>query len=242
MLQNTRELYGHALAASDGDVGHVQDFYFDDKTWMLRYLVADTGSWLTGRQVLLSPHAFGNLAREEKSLHVRLTKKQIENSPPIDSHQPVSRQYEIACHRYYGWPAYWDGGAMGSGGGASGAMPPAADEAAADRKLHYREDQHLQSTRAIDGYRLQALDGEIGSVTGFMVDDKSWAIREIVAETGHWYRGKEILISPANVEGISFAASKVFVGLTMAEIERTAEHHLVQVHAGDHGTNEFPTE
>lgn len=241
MLQNTKELYGHTLAASDGDIGHVHDFYFDDKTWMLRYLVADTGSWLTGRQVLLSPLAFGTLSREEKSLHVRLTREQIENSPPIDSHQPVSRQYEIAYHRYYGWPAYWDEGATGGRSGDPGVMPPPRDEVDAGRQ-HHREDKHLQSSRAIDGYHLQALDGEIGSLSGLMVDDKSWAIREIVAETGHWYRGKEILISPTSVQEISYAASKVFVSLTMAEIERTAEHHLAQVHAGGHGTNEFPTE
>src|SRR5471032_2362823 len=112
MLQNTAELYGFKLTASDGEIGHVKDFYFDDKTWVIRYLVADTGSWLSGRLVLISPHAFGTLDENKKTLHVALRKKQIENSPSPESHKPVSRQYEIEYFRYYGWPTYWEGGAM----------------------------------------------------------------------------------------------------------------------------------
>ena len=108
MLQNTKELYRDKLSAIDGDIGQVKDFYFDDKTWMVRYLVVDTGNWLTGRLVLLSPHALGKLDQFEKTLHVKLDKKQIENGPAIESHLPVSRQYEAEYYRYYGWPVYWD--------------------------------------------------------------------------------------------------------------------------------------
>src|SRR5471030_2004536 len=104
MLQNIKELYGHKLAASDGEIGHVKDFYFDDKTWVIRYVVADTGSWLTGRQVLLSPHAFAGLKGDEKAMHVKLSIKQIESSPSIESHKPVSRSFEEEYHSYYSWP------------------------------------------------------------------------------------------------------------------------------------------
>ena len=92
MSQNIKELYGNKLAARDGDIGKVKDFYFDDKTWVIRYLVADTGSWLPGRLVLLSPYAFEKLDLPEKTLHVRLSKKQIEDSPSLEVHMPVSRQ------------------------------------------------------------------------------------------------------------------------------------------------------
>lgn len=241
MLHDITELYGHTLAASDGDIGKVQDFYFDDKTWLLRYLVADTGSWLTGRQVLLSPHALGALDRDTNSLHVGLSKKQIESSPSIDSHRPVSRQYEIAYYRYYGWPAYWDGNAMPGAAGYPTELLPLDDEADASRE-NQRNDHHLRSTRAIKGYRIQAIDGEIGFVTGFMIDDQSWAIREIIAETGQWHMGKEILISPRHIDRISYRESKVFVSLTTADIKRTAEHHLAKVHAGDHESNDYPTD
>ncbi len=231
MLQNIKELYGYKLGASDGDVGHVKDFYFDDKTWVIRYLVADTGSWLSGRLVLISPHAFGGIDQGGKTLLVKLTRKQIENSPSIESHKPVSRQYEVEYYRYYGWPAYWDGAAMWGMGGFPVVLPPSKDELEAHQQHHHRNDKHLQSTHAVNGYHIQTVDGTIGHVSGFLVDDKSWAIRDLVVETGHWYAGKEILIAPAKIERISYEESKVFVQLTKAEIQRTEENEVAKTGA-----------
>lgn len=226
MLHDIKQLYGAKLAASDGELGHVNDFYFDDKTWVIRYLVADTGSWLTERLVLISPHAFGPWEQAAKTLHVRLHKKQIEDSPSIESHEPVSRQYEVDYYRYYGWPVYWDGGGMWGLGGFPTIIPPSKDELAALQQHHHRDDKHLRSAHAVQGYGIQATDGEIGTVSSFMVDAKSWAIRDLVAETGHWYSGKEVLIAPGTVERISYEESKVYVNLTKAEIRHTAENHV----------------
>ena len=129
MLQSIKQLHGNKLGASDGDIGHVKDFYFDDKTWSIRYIVAETGTWLPERQVLLSPHAFrtpafGKSDAEPNVLHVNLTRKQIENSPPIESHRPVSRQHEEEYYRYYGWPAYWVDGGMWGAAGIPAVAPP----------------------------------------------------------------------------------------------------------------------
>lgn len=235
MLQNIKELYGHKLAASDGDIGHVKDFYFDDQTWVIRYLVADTGSWMSGRLVLISPHAFGKSDREGKSLNVRLTRQQIESSPSIESDKPVSRQYEVDYYRYYGWPAYWEGSAMWGLGGypmlTTSAPDPLAVQLEAQQPHHHRDDRHLQSARAVAGYQIHARDGVIGSVSGFIVDDQSWAIREVAVEAGHWYAGKEILITPGKIDRISYEDSQVFVNLTKADIQATAEHHLVRAGA-----------
>src|SRR5580698_1648373 len=156
MLQNIKELYGNKLAALDGEIGQVKDFYFNDKSWVIRYLVADTGSWLAGRLVLLSPHAFGKLDQYEKTLHVKLLKKQIENSPSIESHKPVSRQYEIEYYRYYGWPVYWNDGAMWGLGGFPVVLPPSKDEMEAQLQHHHRDDKHLRSAKAVTGYAIQA--------------------------------------------------------------------------------------
>lgn len=231
MLKNTKELYGTKLAASDGEIGHVKDFYFDDLIWVIRYLVVDTGSWLTGRLILLSPHALGRLDEYEKTLHVKLHKKQIENSPSIELHKPVSRQYEVDYYKYYGWPAYWNGGAMWGLGGYPVVMPPSKDEIEARLQTHQRDDKHLRSTQAVTGYTIHATDGEIGVVRGFKVDGKSWAIRHLEVETGHWYSGKEILISTTQVERISYEESRVFVRLTRESIQNTADHKVVSAGA-----------
>ncbi len=134
MLRSIKQLYGDKLGASDGEIGHVKDFYFDDENWAVRYVVADTGSWLPGRLVLISPHAFGNLDQAGNILRVNLTRKQIEGSPSIESHKPVSRQYEEEYYRYYGWPYYWQGDALwGMGGFPILELPPNISGASAGR-------------------------------------------------------------------------------------------------------------
>jgi len=228
MLQNIKQLYGNKLAADDGDIGHVKDFYFDDESWVVRYLVADTGSWLMGRLVLLTPHSFGKLDRDEKTLHVKLHKKKIQDSPSIESHKPVSRQYETDYYAYYGWPAYWDGSAMWGIGGYPVILPPSKKEMELQKKFHHRDDKHLRSMQEVIGYNIQSVDGEIGHVSSFLVDDRSWAIHELVIETGHWFSGKEILIPTGKVKRISYEEAKVFVSLTKADIQQTAENEVSQ--------------
>jgi hypothetical protein len=216
MSQNTKDLYGHKLSAVDGDIGHVKDFYFDDKSWVIRYLVVDTASWLPGRLVLLSPHAFDRWDQASKTLHVRLTKSQIEASPPIDSHKSVSRQYEIDYYRHYGWPVYWNGGAMWGLGGFPTVMPAQINEESG-RLHHHRDNKHLQSTLAVTGYKIQTPGGLIGELSGFLINDRSWEINRLIVGTGHWYSGKEIVVAPSQVERISYEESKVFVNLSKAE-------------------------
>jgi hypothetical protein len=245
MLQNTRDLYGHKLAALDGAIGHVKDFYFDDKIWVIRYLVADTGSWLTGRLVLLSPHSFGNWDQFDKTLHLKLPIKQIENSPSIESHKPVSRQHEVDYHRYYGWPAYWNGGAILGLGGPPLILPPSKEQMEASLHPH-ADDRHLQSTHTITGYHVQANNEIVGRVSGFLVEDRSWTIYKLVVETGHWYSGQEILISPSLVERISCEESKIFVNITVAEIQQASgnefTHADVESPAEEHSSIELTTQ
>ena len=233
-----KELYGHKLTASDGDIGEVKDFCFDDRTWAIRYLVADTGRWLTGRLLLLSPHSFGKLDHYENTLYVKLHKKQIESSPVLEPPQPVSRQYEIECCRYFGWPAYWESGSIGKVRSNPANIPPQRNEGPVQPLLR-RDDTPLQSTQGVTGYRIQTTDGEIGSVSGFKVDDRSWMIRELVVEAGHWYLGKEILIPTTRISRINGEDSSVSVALTKADIQRTAENHVVQAGTGNHGTEMF---
>ena len=99
MLRQAKEFKSYKLRARDGDIGNAKEFYFDDRYWTVRYLVADTGGWLSDRQVLISPYALSPANDAERVLPVDLTKKQIEESPSLDSDQPVSRQYEL---EYYG--------------------------------------------------------------------------------------------------------------------------------------------
>ena len=109
MLRNVTRLKGFTIRARDGEIGTLDQFYFDDESWAIRYLVVNTGDWLGGRLVLVSPLALRQAEWESKRLDVALTKKQIEDSPPIDTHKPVSRQHEALYLGYYGYPYYWGG-------------------------------------------------------------------------------------------------------------------------------------
>ena len=222
MLHPITKLYGHKLIAKDGDIGHLKDFYFDDKSWAIRYMVVNTGNWLTGRLVMLSPHAFGKLEPKEESLHVNLTRKQIENSPSIATHRPVSRQYEEDYYTYYGWPVYWEGGGMWGASGFPVATTPAPPKERPHHGHNQRDDLHLHCTTAVKGYHLQVDDEEIGTVCGFNVNDTTWAIEELEVKTGHWYAHQKIVIPTSKIQRISYEESKVVTTLKRAQIQQLA--------------------
>lgn len=233
MLQNIKSLQGQKLTAHDGEIGHVADFYFDDKTWAIRYLVANTGTWLTDRLVLISPHSLGHPTEEGKTFPLNLTRQQIENSPSIETDKPVSRQYEIDYYRYYGLPVYWYGGSLWGASSYPAMLPFSPAGIEAEPPDHEQDDLHLRSIKAVTGYALQATDGEIGSVSGFMLDDKTWMISELIAETGPWYSGKEVLIPHHKISRISYEKSKVYVDLTLADLKATGENQIAAVGGGD---------
>jgi hypothetical protein len=225
MLRSIKQLYGEKLGASDGEIGRVKDFYFDDEKWAIRYVMVDTGSWLPGREVLLSPHAFGSLHQVGKDLLVNLTRKQIEDSPSIDSHKPVSRQYEEEYCRYYGWPYYWQGDELWGMSGFPILETPPIPSDAPPRPQRKRADAHLCSTRAVNGYHIQASDGTAGRVCDFMMDSQSWAIVELIVKTGHLLSAKEACIPTSEVERISYEESTVIVNLTKAAVKRNRANH-----------------
>lgn len=210
MLNKAKTLKGYTLSSRDGEIGKVIEFYFDDRHWAIRYLVADTGNWLAGRQVLISPYALVDVMKAEHHIAIDLTKKQIEDSPSLDSDKPVSRQFEEAYYGYYGWPMYWDGPFMW------GPAPYLVRDREKWREYTQGEkawDPHLRSTYDVSGHRIQAADGEIGHVDDFIIDDESWAIRYLIIDTHNWWPGKKVLLSPQWIESVSWDEAKVFVNL-----------------------------
>lgn len=231
MLRSIKQLYGAKLGSTEGEVGHVKDFYFDDQNWAIRYLVVDTGTWLPGREVLVSPHSIGPIPASGHLLLVNLTRKQIENSPALDSHKPVSRQYEEEYYRYFGWPNYWQGdGLWGASGLPTLQLPvkaPTKSRPTVSSVASQKADSHLRSAQAVTGYQLKTVDAIIGHVGDFMVDCDSWAMSHLVVRTGHRLSGKEVLIPTAKVERISYEESTIFAGLTGEAAEQSPTHVVV---------------
>ncbi|HEV2210982.1 MAG TPA: PRC-barrel domain-containing protein [Verrucomicrobiae bacterium] len=225
MLRNTKELRGYRLGARDGEFGHLKDFFFDEQTWTVRYLVADTGEWLPHRRVLISPHAVAGLTETpHKRIELNLTRKQIEQSPAIATHMPISRQFEMEYYQYYGWPYYWPGpllwGPMDFPGPQIPLNLPTPPHPTPPRQ---GEDAHLRSVNEIagfHGYLVQGLDRAFGHIQQFIFEEASWAIRYLVADTRNWWPGKHVLVSPRWIAWISWSEARVYVDFDRDTIER----------------------
>jgi hypothetical protein len=221
MLYKAKSLKGYKLHSLDGDIGKVKEFYFDDHHWTVRYLIADTGGWLTGRQVLISPYALLDVNQAEKTITVDLTKKQIEDSPSLRSDKPVSKQFEDDYFGYYGWPEYWTGQSMWG----NYAYPERDDTQWIEAMQEQRTwDPDLRSTHDVNGRHIEALDGAIGHVDDFIIDDENWAIRYLVVDTRNVWPGKKVLVSPHWIKRISWDESKVFVDLSRNSIKQSPEY------------------
>ncbi len=221
MLKNINGLLGHKLQAEDGELGSVDEFYFDDRTWDIRYLVADTGGWLGGRKVLIAPVALKAPDWDAKTFPVKLTREQVKNSPDIDTRKTVSRRHELELYKHYAWPLYWgESFYAGSASGAPMLPDPGLEEERKPEPIP-PEDAGLQGTRAVTGYKLHAADGVIGHVEDFIIDEEAWTIRYLVADTGLWLPGRKVIISPHWIERVDWGTSEVYVDLTREAVRQS---------------------
>ena len=226
-LRNVAALTGYAIHATDGPIGTVDDLCFDDEVWTIRYFVVDTGGWLSGRKVLVSPLAIGHPDWLRQQLPAALTKTQLAHAPGIDTMKPVSRQQEEEYLKYFVYPSYWRGADLAGLAGMSGYPlgPSTASPLGAETRSHgnHQEaastDCHLRSCRAVVGYGVHATDGDLGHVTDFLVDEDTWAIRYVIVETGHWWAGHQVLVTPAWLTAVSWDERRVSVGVTRQALQ-----------------------
>jgi hypothetical protein len=234
MLRNLKDLENFNISATDGEIGRVKDFYFEDDAWVLRYFVVDAGTWLSNRKVLISPISVHHADWRQRTLPVSISRDQVKNSPAIDTDKPVSRQNEEQYMGYYGYPFYWSGGGMWGEGLYPNALVPdfpgyGVDRVERERELeayrrderarHRNDDPHLRSCNAVTGYHIHATDGDIGHVSGFLVDDDTWAIRYLVIDTSNWWVGHKVLIAPSWIKGVHWSDQTVSVDLRRQSIK-----------------------
>jgi uncharacterized protein YrrD len=226
MLYKIDTLIGGDIVSEGGKIGTVSDVLFDDREWVIRYLVVDTGDWLSSRKTLISPRSLLKPKFDESVFPVKLTRKQIENSPPISADEPVSRQHEIEFLGYYGLDPYFITTARGPVG-----EPPVPLTEETPSKLEENDktavkepDPHLRSAKHVTGYHIQATDEEIGHVEDFFVDDESWTVRYMVIDTRNWLPGKKVVLAKDWIEKVSWEESKVFVSVARETVKNSPEY------------------
>ena len=203
MLDEAKKLIGCSIHTVDGTAGRVDDFYFDDHLWTVRYLVARVGDWLSGEKVLVPPASLQDVDRERDCVEVALTRLQVEKEPSAEAAKPVSRRFELEYSWHFGMPLYWF-----------------ERERRAARRALRRGDPHLRSARAITGYTIHAVDGEIGRIEDFLIDDADWVIRYLIVDAHRWLPGRRVLVSPEWIESISWHRRHAVTELDRRAIER----------------------
>lgn len=216
MLRSAEELRGYSLHAIDGEIGTIGDLYFDDSEWRIRYFVANTGNWLSGRRVLLSPLALTG-APESGVINLNLTVDEVRNSPHIDTAKPVSRQQEIDLHTHYGWIYYR------FGNGPVPSSVPLGSGASLEGKPDHAGDPHLRSAKEVTGYGIRTSDGEFGHVEDFLIDDNTWAIQSMVVDTAPLWLGKKVLIAPRWIREVDWTERRVSLALFQQEVKNAPE-------------------
>lgn len=233
MLHSIKDVTGLQIAATDAVLGSIEEVYFDDLHWGIRYFVVKTGGWLAARKVLISPMAVTAIDWEKEQVHVNLSAEQVRNSPHIDMDKPVSRQHETEFAQYYGYNPYWTGPYLWEANGFPGVMDVPIDiDAKPDIQKNVenaqgRTDPHLRSSREVTGYHIRTTDETQGHVEDFLFNDRNWVISYLVLESRDWWPGKHVVVHTRRIQQIDGAARRLALAVTREELEHSPDFDLM---------------
>jgi hypothetical protein len=216
MLRSTKEFEQYAIAASDGVCGQVRDFYFDDHSWVIRYLVVGLGTAVGEHRILMSPHAILSADWPQKIFQVGLTQSEVRHSANAGTVKPVSRQHAMGYYGDVGYGKNWGGGGLWGAGFYPDILQAGME---ALEREQTSDDPRLRSANAVARYYVHARDGDIGHVSGFLVEDHSWAIRYVLVDTSNWWLGHEVIIAPEWIEDVDWAECIVSVDLSRQAVK-----------------------
>ena len=228
MVRSLKSLSLFSLGGIDCEIGKVKDFYFEDDSWIIRYCIVDTGDWLPGKKVLISVQSLISPDWENEILETNLSLGQIKSSPDIETDVPVSRQQELKLYKHFPWRIYW-----GPGMGSKGSLMPLTESVKAalanDSEFHKVEpNPHLRSSDKLIGYGIQALDGDAGKLTDFVVDTDRWEVDYLIVDVGSWLSAEKVLLPVNCVNGINWATSTIHVSISKEAVLNSPDFNDVE--------------
>ena len=208
VLRNTRDFECYRLLSADGELGRVEAFYFDNKSWLIRYLGVNIGKQPGQRCFLVSTVSIGEIDEQHQTLYIELTSRQVENSPRVNPRRALTRDDEVAYYNHLGWKPYWE------------SEPPlenlsASGEAAEFFLITSRSNQ----SNNIRGFEVSALDGGIGHVDDLIIDTRYWVIRYLCIDADDWIKKKYLLIYPAWINHVRWKTRQMSVGLKRKQLK-----------------------
>ncbi|GEM_PF-136436 len=222
MQQAASGMIGFAIKGTDGELGKLVDFYFDDVTWTLRYMAVETGEWMKGKEVLISLSEIGRPDWASHVFPVALNRNQVRKSPVIQTARDIDSKYEAALHSYYSWNTYWGGGFyVLPGYGLDMNLSSTGNEDDEPKSKSQKINHNLRSMKEIKGYQIHAKDGSIGHVEDFIINKDKWDIRHLVIDMGKLMKGKKVLISPCWINSVNWDEGEVFVDLALDAVKRS---------------------
>jgi len=192
MERNISSLVGYRVVTTDGEIGKVDEFYFDDQTWTIRYAIVKMEEGLRGRKVLVAAGVLAKNDGEPGVFFVPYTKGQVLGSPFIDIAEPVTRQKEDDLYWHYGGNRYWENGESTGG---------------------------LRSSLYVNGFHVHATDGEFGSICDLILDDRTWKVHSLVVDLRALTGGKQVLIPLEHLLEIRWADGELYLDEKIAEVE-----------------------
>ena len=216
MLRSYNKLIGFSVHATDGEIGRIRDLIFDETVWTVRYAEVSIENWVLGKVVLLSTLILGQTALF--SIDTMLTIEQIVHCPAIDPYFIISRKYEEELHNYFSWNYYW------------------AQQNETDQ---YKTSCKLQSVKGIKGYHVEALDGGIGHLSDFLIDDLNWKIRYCVIDTGTWLPGKKVLVSPDWFGNVDDQSLKIELDIKQEKVKSAPDFEMSTPLTNEYETSVF---
>lgn len=216
MLRNLNSLVNRPVMAEGGRLGEVKGFFFDDRQWIVRYLIVETLSHSHSRETIISTAAFKGQDWNAGTLVTDLSLTQVRNGPEVELDRPLAIAQEERIARYFGWPVYWN--ALGAEVHRATVTPSGARAMVVEREstLHA-----LRGTREIRGFGIRAIDGEVGEIADLVADDASWQVHYLEIDTGTILSGKKVLLSPEWVESVDWYAHTVSVPLSKSTIKES---------------------
>ena len=228
MLQSVKQIIDRPIRTTDGMIGKSVDAYFDDYFWVLRYLVLDTGTWLSRQRILLPPAVLGRPDWTAEYIPVALTKNQMAERLGLENNGQFSpKKRKHTPHSHVSPPQETDSALL------PGPRPPGLDlkgKSVLDKpgasQPETQDEPHLRSAKEIMGYNVQTMDSAVpGFLDDLIIDDSNWEIPYLVVDARDWLAKKEVLVTPQHICSISWKEHVVHLNLWQDSVKKCPTYH-----------------